>query len=319
MARAEISSLFNLKWVTDRPVTGARIGSGLSIGTVNADWLLEVKKQCPKIEAREQIEWTGAYTHRVFYEVAADESTLDNENPVTSGERQLGMKAIVLSRLVKPTSIGYDSVWVKSFYRDDGTVKHYHNQVLNNLNVAFVIPGVEDWNTITATDAELMAELWDSFQFLFDNEQEYRRVVRAIKTNEIAYSIYFPEMGHTIMHAALESLICTGYPHNRAQVTQRLPKLVSFVSEDQAADIYELCGSFKHAAEAMLQQPSSASGEVAESDQKRINAVHSLRRAVRDLLIRALRDQSFAKLLADKNLLRKNYPVYDRKNKVLPV
>jgi hypothetical protein len=105
---------------------------------------------------------------------------------------------------------------------------------------------------------------------------------------------------------------------NLKWVTDR-PVTGARIGSDQAVDIYELCGSFKHAAEAMLQQPSSAGGEVAESDQRRINAVRLLRRAIRDLLIRALRDQSFAKLLADKNLLRKNYPVYDRKNKILPV
>jgi hypothetical protein len=221
--------------------------------------------------------------------------------------------------LVKPTSIGYDSVFVRSCYEADGSVKHYHDQVINNLNLAFVIRKLEDRNTITAADAYEMADLWDSFLFLFDNEQEYRRVVRSIKTNELSYSLYFPEMGHVIAHAALESLICTGYRQNRAQVTQRLPKLVSFIGQDQATHIYELCGNFKHAAEAMLQQPSSASGALALSDQKRVDAVILLRRAIRDLLIRALRDRSFACLLSDKELLKRKYPVYDQKGRVLSV
>ncbi len=158
-----------------------------------------------------------------------------------------------------------------------------------------------------------MSELWDSFNFLFDNELKYRRVVRAIKTNEIACSIYFPKMAHTVMHAALESLICTGHLNNRAQVTQRLTQLVAFVDHDAAADTYTLCAGFKHSAEAMLQQSVSASGIYAPSDQRRVDAVKLLRRAIRDLLIRALRDRSFADLLADKTLLKQAYPVYDRK------
>ncbi len=162
-----------------------------------------------------------------------------------------------------------------------------------------------------------MAELWDAFIFLFDNEYKYRRVVRAIKTHEIAYSLYFPEMGHTIMHAALESLICTSYRHNKAQVVQRLSQLVLFVNKDEAGDIYALCCGFKHAAEAILQHTTSVGKTLAKPDQRRVNAVILLRRAIRDLLIRALRDRSFADLLCDRNLLNQRYQVYDRKGNVL--
>lgn len=280
-------------------------------------WLEEVKNQCPKVEARELIEWNGPYTHRLFYAVAEPQKDWIEEGVTSNEEKQLILKTIVLSRLVKPTSIGYDSVWIKSFYRTDGTVAHYHDQVINNLNVAFVIPQLEDWNTITLEDAKSMSELWDSFNFLFDNELKYRRVVRAIKTNEIACSIYFPEMAHTVMHAALESLICTGHLNNRAQVTQRLTQLIAFVDENAVADIYELCAGFKHSAEAMLQQSPSASGMYAPSDQRRVDAVKLLRRAIRDLLIRALKDRSFADLLADRTLLKQAYPVYDRKGNLV--
>lgn len=318
MARAEISAVFNLKWGIEQPVSSAPIGGGISIEMIEDKWLEGVKEQCPTVEAREQIEWNRPYTHRLFYEARATENTFD-ESATSDQEKQLILKAIVLSRLVKPTSIGYDNVWVKSFYRSDATVQHYHSQFINNLNVGFPIQGLEDSNTITQTDVESMAKLWDSFIYFFDHWQKYERIVRAIKTHEIAYSIYFAETAHPIMHAALESLICTDHPHNKAQVTQRLSQLVSFVTQDQAEDIYKLCGNFKHAAEAMLKDPSSVRGKLAESDQKRVDAVILLRLAIRDLLVRALRERAFADLLADKDLLRKRYPVYDQKGKLLPV
>jgi hypothetical protein len=84
-------------------------------------------------------------------------------NLTTYEDKQLILGAIVLSRLVKPTSIGYDSVWVKSFYHANGTTNHYHDQFINNLNVAFLIPGAENWNTITEADTVTMAELWVPF------------------------------------------------------------------------------------------------------------------------------------------------------------
>ncbi len=317
--RAEVSAVFHLQLANETPVENAQIGSGVFIQRLESDWLDEVKAQCPKIEAREQIEWLSPYTHRFFYEVEAQEAGSEHLNLTTHEDMQLILRAIILSRLIKPTSIGYDSVWVKSFYHADGTTKHYHDQVLNNLNVAFLTGGAEDWNTIIEADTVTMAELWDSLQFFLDdaNEPKYRRIVRAIKFNEFAYAIYFPEISHPTIHAALESMICTGHRHNKAQVVQRLPQLVSFVSSQQAEDIYLTCCDFKHAAQAILQQKSSASGVIAPSDQKRIDAVILLRRAIRDLLIRALRDRSFADILADPKLLRQKYPVYDQKGNLV--
>jgi len=316
MPHAEISALFTLKWVTEHPVTKAYIGSGIFVEMLSEEWLRDVRNQCPRIQAREQIEWNGQYTHRFFSECKPEAKT-SNDDLGVQKEKELIRKAIVLSRLVKPTAIAYDSVWVTSRYSEK-EVKHYHhNQVMNNLNVAFVIPGFEDWNTITTENAQQMGQLWDSFLFLFDNELRYRRVVRAIKTSEIACSVYFAEMCHTIMHAALESLICTHYRHNKAQVTQRLPQLVPFIRPDEAESIYKLCAGFKHAAEAMLQDPSSISGNLAAGDQERVNAVRLLRQALRDLLVRALTDRAFADLLSDKDLLRRSYPVFDRKGKLL--
>lgn len=87
--------------------------------------------------------------------------------------------------------------------------------------------------------------------------------------------------------------------------------------QDQAEDIYKLCGNFKHAAEAMLRESSSANGKLAESDQKRVDAVILLRLAIRNLLVRALNDRSFADVLADKVLLKQRYPVYDRQGKLI--
>lgn len=309
--RAEISALFHLQWGNDAPVEDAHIGSGVFIKRIEPKWLDDIKNQCPKVGAREQIELLSPYTHRFYYEVEAQEAASAHSNLTAHEEKQLILRAIILSRLVKPTSIGYDSVWVKSFYLPNGTTKHYHDQIINNLNVAFLTEGLEDSNTITEADTVVMAELWDSLQFFLDdaNQSKYRRIVRAIKFNEFAYAVYFAEISHPIFHAALESMICTDHRQNQAQVTQRLPQLVSFISQQQAMDIYLTCCDFKHAAKGLEQQKRSKSGELAPNDQKRLDAVILLRRAVRDLLIRALRDRSFADTLADPKLLKQKYKV----------
>jgi hypothetical protein len=314
--RAEISALFHLQPTL---VEKAHIGSGVFIHRLEPDWLDEVKAQRPKVKAREQIEMLRPYTHRFFFEVEAEQEGWAHLKLPTHDEKQPILRAIILSRLVKPTSIGYDSVWVKSFYDPSGTVKHYSDPVINNLNVAFVVAGDEDSNTITKDDAATMAELWDALQFFLDdaNEPKYRRIVRAIKYHEFAYAIYFAELSHPITHAALESMICVPRKENKAQVTQRLPQLVSFINAQQAEDIYHTCCDFKHAAAAMLQQARISGGAFSPSDQRRVDAVILLRRAVRDLLTRALRDRAFADILADPNLLRQKYPVYNKKGKLI--
>lgn len=317
--RSEVSALFHLQRGFESPVENAFIGSGVILREIEPAWLDEIKTQCPNVAAREQIETLRPYTHRFFYEMDAQESDNDYLNLASHEEKQLILRTIVLSRIVKPTSIGYDSVWVKSFYRDDGSTKHYHKQYLNNLNVAYLTGGNEDWNTITQADALEMARLWDSLQFLLDdiNEPHYRRIVRAIKFNEFAYAIWLPEISHPTIHAALESLICTGHKYNKLQVTQRLPQLISFINKQEAEEIYVTCCGFKHEAQAMFQQKIGEDGTPAPSDQKRIDAVKLLRRAIRELLIRALRDRSFADILADKDLLKQHYPVYDSKGNVV--
>jgi hypothetical protein len=199
-------------------------------------------------------------------------------------------------------------------------VAHYSDPTIRGSNLAFVIPKDEDWNTITEADALVMAELWDSLQFFLDdaNEPQYRRIVRAIKYHEWAYSIWLAMLSHVIVHAALESMICVSAKENRAQVTQRLPGLVSFgISAQQAEDIYQTCCDFKHAAAAMFAQAPTSTGALTASDQRRADAVILLRRAVRDLLTRAFRDRTFADMLADPNLLRQQHPVYDRKGKLV--
>ena len=166
--------------------------------------------------------------------------------------------------------------------------------------------------------AEFEASLWDFFSFVLDdrNEPKYRRIVRAVKWFEFAHAIYFAELRFPIIHSALESMICTTYKHNKAQVTQRLPQLVPSIRPDQAIDIYSLCCDFKHAAKAMLQHSLDATS-IAPADQRRIDAVSLLHEAVRSLLLRALREREFADTLVNVDKLRTTYQAFDSKEKLI--
>jgi hypothetical protein len=318
--RTEISALFGLQSAPKEPVASAHIGSGVYIQELESNWLDEVRVQCPKLEARERIEPLSPYTHRFFYELDRQEEPSGYSYLPTPDEKQLILRAILLSRIVNPTSIAYDGAWVRSCYQTSGKAAHYSEPILSGMNLAFVTPMAEDLNTITEADALVMAELWDSLQYFLDdgNEPQYRRIVRAIKYHEWAYSIWLAPLSHIIVHAALESMICTSSKENGAQVTQRLPALVSFpISPQQAKDIYRACCDFKHAAAMLFEQGRTAAGGLTPSDQRRADAVVLLRLAVRDLLTRAFRDRAFADVLAAPNLLRHQYPVHDRGGKLV--
>lgn len=316
--RTEISAIFTLQSASEMAVENAHIGNGVYIQRLESDWLDELRVQCPKLEAREQIEPLSPYTHRIFYELDREEQQTTYSYLPSSDEKQLILRAILLSRIVKPTSIAYDSAWVRSRYTASGQVSHYSEPTITGANLAFVIPKDEDWNTITEADANVMSELWESLQFFLGDahELQYRRVVRAIQYHEWAYSIWLGPLSHIIVHAALESMICTSSRENKFQVTQRLPKLVSIpISAQQAEDIYLICCDFKHAAAAMFEQGPTLGGSLSQNDQRRADAVSLLRVAVRDLLLRALRERTFADVLANPNLLRRQYPVHDRKGR----
>ena len=104
--RAEVSAIFHLQSADDRAIHKAHVGSGVFIERLEDGWLSNVKAQCPEVDAREQIEYQQPYTHRFFYELETDRIAADYSNLVTHEEKQLILRAIILSRLVKPTSIG---------------------------------------------------------------------------------------------------------------------------------------------------------------------------------------------------------------------
>ena len=71
--RTEISAIFTLQSASEMAVENAYIGSGVYIQRLESDWLHGLRTQCPKLEAREQIEPLRPYTHRIFYKLDREE------------------------------------------------------------------------------------------------------------------------------------------------------------------------------------------------------------------------------------------------------
>lgn len=310
----EISSLFHLLGGSDEPVNDAHIGDGLYLSKLDPVWIESVRTQCPRVSAREELERQKPYTHRFHYEPADPSRDFWD---VTSKEQQPLLRAVSLSRLVKPTSIAYSNVWIKSTYRSNGEVKHLSEPIIGAYSVAFGLRQ-HQWNTITEGDAAEMAALWDPLSHFLDDQFEptYRRIVRSLKRFELSHAIYFADLRFPIVHSALEAIVCTTHRDNMAQVTQRLPQLVPFISSQQATDIYKLCGNLKHAAEAMLQD-SNEEVPLSDRDQARVDCVSLLHESVRYLLLKALKDRHFADTIANVDVLTETYPAYNNRGRLI--
>jgi hypothetical protein len=139
--------------------------------------------------------------------------------------------------------------------------------------------------------------------------------MRALRNYELGHYIYFAELSHAVFHSALKSMIYFGPPpgksgnrENRAQIVKRLPLLLPHVKEQEAEEIYDLHNDFKHEAQA-LQQVVTPAGSLAPSDRRRLHAAALLRECVRELLLKALTERTFADTLCNHDLLKQHYGV----------
>jgi hypothetical protein len=309
--KAEISALLPLGIVSPS-LQRAHVGGDMYLEKLDENWIEDVRRQSERVAARELLD-LGPYEYRLCKEFSTQDDDLKRSNRVTNDDQEPFRRAITLSRIVKPTAVAYNNVWLKSFYLESGVVRHFSRVRINQHSVAYV-SDMEIENRLTVEDAALMAELWNSLVYLLDNEPHYRRILRALKFYELAHAIYFVELSHPVFHAALESMICTSHLHNARQVIQRLPQLVTSVTQAQAKGIYTTCCDFKHAAQA-LQQIQTNSGRLAPRDQLRLDAARLLRQVVRTLLLEALRNRAFADELADPAVLGSTYQVFDHKGR----
>lgn len=308
--KTEISALFGMDYDDDM-VRDAHIGDGVYIEEIVTNGKrhelferIRVKniEDHNKLIFRESLEVAARpYTHRFRVSV--------NRLPHSRGEfgraRQLIMRAIVLSRIIKPLPIPlHPTTIVTTDGESEVEVK------TGFYGTAYVVRRLFQ-ETITETDANWMARHWPSSQYFYEHRTRFKRIFRALTTFNDAYHILPSHLSHVVLHAALETLICTSHKNNRNQVVYRLPQLIDGVTENEALEIYHFCADVKHTAAPGLLY-SKDSRELDSRDSKRWEAARLLDESVRKILIRALEDRSFAEELEDKAVLGSKYLVPTR-------
>jgi hypothetical protein len=306
---SELSYLLSLNILDGRTVRNVNITDSVTLSyEFEREWLQTIKSRCPKVAARESLS-PHPFTHRMYLE-SEEEINSDDLN----GPRQRILQILALLRIVKPNSIGSSNVWVTIRHDGDNQDEYSCEVHVGFQSEAYPPRQYADENVIADDHVKRITTLIEPFRNLLLNEPDYRRVVRALKFYEIASHLYYAEFRHIIMHAALESLICVHHvgkrkkrtPGNRAQVTRRLPQ-VGQLTEDQATRIYDRCIEYKHTA-APLQRDAQR-WPLAQADNERLRDSDLLEEALRAILLRAIRDTAFAKVLADPVALETAYPV----------
>jgi hypothetical protein len=218
--RAEVSFLFRL----GLGANDAHIGSGVYLQVFNEsqrNWLWGLRESDNRLNARAELD--ESYNSRLY--ISLDDIT-DNQDPLYEDPRikqaqELIVRAIVLSRIIQPTPIATGSPWIKSFYPNPDPPYHRSEVSIGPYSRAYTSP--EHSNLAITLKTAHMAELWANYQYLFDHEEKYRRIIRALKYFDAGYHLWHAEFRHMVFYAALESLICTSHDSIKAQFAQRLP------------------------------------------------------------------------------------------------
>ncbi len=316
--RLEISNLISLEYTPDT-VRYQEIGDGVRIENLTHNnkkvelyELLRAKneRQYERLIFREQLE-RSHYTHRLF---VALEGITGLNDPLIQHAEQLLMRAIILARMVRPISIPLHPSSISCYYGDSDTVMCFAGTHVGFYSVAYVRARSE-LPRLTQNDAARIQSYWKASQFIYDNRFDYLRIYRALYMFNDACHIRPLNIRHVILHAVLESLICTSHKRNRLQVIQRLPQVTSLTAS-QAEAIYELCADIKHsAAPNFLKSPDVEN--LTPEDEQRQQATLWLEDALCQLFGKILSDQTFADDFADAKSLMQKYPVRDTKGRVV--
>lgn len=307
---AEVSFLFHLENVAN----DAHIGSGVCLEVLTFDesrrkWLEERLASDARLRARNVLD--DGYNCR--FRIALDEVT-NAEDPRIEQAQQWIFRAIVLSRIIHPTPIALGGPWITSFNTETDHPEHRCECGVGPYIRAYTVQAHSEL-TITGDEVARMAELWADFQYLFENEEKYRRIIRALQYFEGGYHLWNAEFAHIVFCAALESLICTQRDSIKAQFAQRLPRLIPGMTERKALTIYYLRNDFTHKASPWLLGTTDTKEMVADN-QERYDGVRWAEESLRSLLQRAVSDRAFADLLADGGEFARQYPVEIKKSSI---
>lgn len=204
---------------------------------------------------------------------------------------------IALSRLVYPTPISFEYA-ARITYKSDGSIKIKPARVKGFRSEAYV---ASDDQRMWLTESDLQ-ELRDLLA-KWDAAHLPPRIKRALWHHEFAARTRELAVRWTLICTALEALVHTDRDKSTKQFTKRVSQLakevgiVPFDEKDDAGKMYELRSGISH-----------GQGLASLKDQER-TLYERMEHVLRKALMRAIRDQEFAKIFECDSEIRNRWPV----------
>lgn len=222
----------------------------------------------------------------------ADMHRWDEDNYLTA--------VVGLSRLIHPTSIGFDYA-ARIGYGSDGVKQVFPAQIVGISTEGLLSPNRQrDW--LTVKDANSLRELLPSLR-----KNLPTRVRNGFWYHEYATRTYYLDQRWTLVCTGLEAFVHTDRIQNTTQFARRLPRLAAEVgvtiSEAEAVEAYDLRSRLAHGISFIATGTSSGPTEAQLDLYDRLE--DTLRRAV----LRGMRDESFADVLRDDDQIRARWPI----------
>lgn len=206
--------------------------------------------------------------------------------------------AIALSRLVRPTSIGFKYAARVKFDTANQIKEIDHGPVNEFLAQAYVAHATKQ-NWLTDEDVVILKGLLAYFHAVSQDLPE--RVQRALWNHEFAAAIQWIDVRWTVIATALESLIHTDYKRSTKQFVDRVPPLAARLnlgfSPQDARDAYDKRSSLAHG------QKLDTTDDTTTALYCRMEEV--LRAAIRT----AIEDEKFRDIFRDAARIREEFPL----------
>ena len=220
----------------------------------------------------------------------------DVESPVWDEDREL-QKCIALSRLVKPTSVGFEYSARVVSYANGEAVKVIPGAVAGFGSQAWVAGKSED-DWLTQGDIDALAELWSKV----DLASVPARIQRAFWLHEYAARTEDLAIRWILASMGVESLINTGVDRASKQFIVRMVELAKRfsrkeVSRTQTSKIYEMRSKIVHGTTLTRARPND------------LELYLCLETTLRDTLRAALNDNEAQALFRSEDSVSQEWPL----------
>jgi hypothetical protein len=251
-----------------------------------------IRKKIAEDNAHQIANWDLYYSG---YEHAFVNTYDPSERDDDEAEQEI-VRAIVILKIIQPFSSSLHLVLTAE--GEPGEMRFMGHSRVGIGTKTYVCASDSDvW--ITRDHVRKARLMWPNIQIVCQQWKEHRRILRALRFFEIAFSNFDGGIRHILFHSSLETLLCTCKDYNTQQIRQRVLAICSHgVTKEDVRDITDMRAGLVH---------SGAIVEKAKGREEEL--IQKLERILRACLYHVLSDSDCVELFSDDEKLKKAFPV----------